>query len=284
MLTVKEIKEILRRERIVISKRRGQNFLVDANIQRKIIQSAEINSPDVVLEIGPGLGALTEDLSRQAAEVIAVEKDKGLFKFLLQNYSNYENLKLMRSDILDVNFNKITNKKLKVIGNLPYYISTPIIGYLLEEQRARIKDIFITVQQEVGRRLVAKGGRKDYSALTILVQYFTTPRILFSLPKRSFYPQPKVDSVFVHLQMLTRPRVKVNSQPQFFKIVQACFQQRRKTILNSLTHKMTNLKKDHLQQALGEGDIDTQARPERLSVEQFARIEDIFYNRGIKLE
>jgi 16S rRNA (adenine1518-N6/adenine1519-N6)-dimethyltransferase len=283
MLNIAEIKEILRQERIFISKRRGQNFLVDANIQRKIIQAADINSQDTVLEIGPGLGALTEDLARQAAWVIAVEKDKALFKVLKQGLSKYKNLKFMRADILDVNLTKITDKRLKVIGNLPYYIGTPIVGYLLEEQRERVKDIFITVQYEVGRRLVAERGSKDYAALTMLVRYFTKPELLFSLPKRSFYPQPKVDSVFVHLHILKEPPVNLNSQKQFFKIIQACFQQRRKTITNSLAHHLINIEKDKVAQALSEAGVDIKKRPEDLSINQFAQIEDAFYKRGYKV-
>lgn len=257
--------------------------MVDANIQRKIIQAADINSDDAVLEIGPGLGALTEDLARRAACVIAIEKDQGLFKILKQQLSRYANLKFMRADILDVNLTKITDKKLKVISNLPYYISTPIIGYLLEEQRQRIKDVFITVQDEVGRRLLTNRGNKGYSALTILVRYFTQPRLLFSISKRSFYPQPKVDSVFIHLHVLQQPAVRVNNQEQFFKIVKACFQQRRKTIANSLAHHLINIEKDTIVQALKEADVDNQRRPEELSLEQFARIEEAFYRRGYKI-
>ncbi|MFC1632483.1 16S rRNA (adenine(1518)-N(6)/adenine(1519)-N(6))-dimethyltransferase RsmA [Candidatus Omnitrophota bacterium] len=280
MLTIKEIKEVLRRERIGISKYRGQNFLVDANIQKKLIQATRINPTDQILEIGPGLGALTEDLAKQAQEVIAVEKDKGLFKILQRNLNKYSSLKFMRADILDVNINKITEADLKVIGNLPYYISTPIIGYLLEEQRNNIAEIFITVQREVGKRLVAETRTKDYSSLSIMVQYFTDAKILFAIPKKAFYPQPRVDSVFVRLAVLPQPRVQVHQQEQFFKIVQACFQQRRKTMANSLAHRLVDIEKEQIACALKEAGIDPQQRPETVAVEGFAELEHCFYKRG----
>ena len=281
MLIIREIKDILKQEHISISKRRGQNFLVDAWAQKRIIEVIDIKPADEILEIGAGLGALTEDLAKQAEKVIAVEKDKALARILKEKLSGYKNLEIVHQDILRFDIGK---KKIKVVGNLPYYITTPIIGYLLEEQRQKIKDVFITVQEEVGRRLVARTGTKDYSALTIFVQYFTKPKILFSIPKRAFYPQPKVNSVFVHLQILKKPQVKVNNQKQFFKIVRACFSQRRKIILNSLAHKLEKQAKDKIQQILQEENINFQARPERLSLDDFARIENTFYKRRIRFE
>ncbi|MBL7085142.1 MAG: ribosomal RNA small subunit methyltransferase A [Candidatus Omnitrophica bacterium] len=279
MLTIREIKDILKREHISISKRRGQNFLVDAWVQRKIVEAIDIKPDDVILEIGPGLGALTENLAQLARRVIAVEKDKALARILKEKLSRHKNLEIIHQDILQFDIGK---KKIKVVGNLPYYITTPIIGYLLEKQREGVKDIFITVQNEVGKRLVAKKGTKDYSAITILTQYFTKPKLLFSIPKRAFYPQPKVDSVFIHLRILKNPSVKVNNQEQFFKIVHSCFQQRRKTILNSLSHQK-KAERDTIQQALQEAGIDFGARPERLSLDEFAKIEDIFYTKGVRL-
>ena len=284
MLTVREIKEILKQERISISKRRGQNFLIDQRAQKRIIQAIDVKAAEEIVEIGPGLGALTEDLALQANKVFAVEKDKGLVRILQQRLSRYINLQIINQDILKFDIKKSTHKKVKIVGNLPYYITTPIIGYLLEEQRKNLKEIFITVQHEVGRRLVAKGDSKDYSSFTIFVQYFSEPKILFSIPKRAFYPQPKVDSVFVHLDILKRPRVKTNNPQQFFNIVRTCFNQRRKTILNSLAHRLEKQAKDKIQQILQEENIDFQARPERLSLDDFARIENAFYKRRIKFE
>ena len=282
MLTVGEIKDILRKERISISKRRGQNFLVDAQIKRKIIDTLDIKADDEVLEIGPGFGALTEDLAQGAGRVFAVEKDRALARTLQKMLARYGNLQIIHQDILKTNFAQLTKQKVKVLGNLPYYITTPIIGYLLEQQLKNIKEILITVQYEVARRLVATTGTKDYSALTIFVQYFTKPEQLFPIPKRAFYPQPKVDSEFVRLKVLTEPSVKVNLQERFFKIVRSCFSQRRKTILNSLTHQLPKTERPQIQQILKETGVDFQARPERLSLEQFAKIEDAFNQKGVK--
>jgi len=283
MLRVNEIKDILRRERVSISKRRGQNFLVEPWIQRKIIDAVDIKADEEVLEIGSGLGALTEDLARQSMRVIAIEKDRALARILQEMLSGYKNLEIIHQDILKTDLGKLCKKKLKVVGNLPYYITTPIIGYLLEEQRERIKEIFITVQEEVGRRLLARAGNKDYSAITLFVQYFTKPELLFSIPKKAFYPQPRVNSVFIRLRILEEPPVKVNNPEQFFKIVRACFNQRRKIILNSLTHKLGKPEKERIQQILKEAGIDFHVRPERLSLDKFAAIENVFYRKGIRL-
>ncbi len=283
MLTSREIKDILRQERIFISKRRGQNFLVDERVEKRIIQAIDIKPTDEVLEIGPGLGALTEDLAREAKLVIAVEKDRALVKILREKLSGYSNLKIICADILAEDISKFARRKLKVVGNLPYYITAPIVGYLLEKQRQNINDIFITVQYEVGQRFAAKKDSKDYSAITLLVQYFTKPELLFSIPKRAFYPQPKVDSVFLHLAILEKPRVKVNSPEEFFKVIRKCFSQRRKIILNSLAHKLSKIEKNKIQQALQAAGIDFQRRPENLSIEEFAKIENVFQKKGIGL-
>ncbi|UCB57525.1 MAG: ribosomal RNA small subunit methyltransferase A [Candidatus Omnitrophota bacterium] len=283
MLSSREIKTILKEEGLVISKRRGQNFLVDKHIQEKIINAISIKSGDEILEIGPGLGALTEELSKSGAGLKAIEKDRGLVKILRKRLSGYKNVEIISGDILEIDMEKFTRNKLKVVGNLPYYITTPIITYLLEKQRENINDIFITVQREVGERLRAEKNSKDYSAITILIKYFTDCRVLFPIPKRAFYPQPKVDSVFVHLHILKKPSVKVNNQEQFFKIVHSCFNQRRKTIPNSLSHKLPGIEKESIQKMLKDKDIDIKVRPENLSLEEFARIEDAFYKRGHKL-
>ncbi|MFH0790152.1 MAG: 16S rRNA (adenine(1518)-N(6)/adenine(1519)-N(6))-dimethyltransferase RsmA [Candidatus Omnitrophota bacterium] len=283
MLTTREIKALLKQERLSISKYRGQNFLVDENIQTRIIQAMSISPEDCLLEIGPGLGALTETLARQAACLIAVDKDKAFIKILQNNLSNYNNIKLFCADILKFEIGKCNNNQLKVIGNLPYYITTPIIAYLLEKQRRWIKEIYITVQEEVGKRLLAQPGNKDYSALTILIQYWTTANLLFNIPKRAFYPQPKVDSVFLKLKVRTHPAVIVQDEAQFFTIVHTIFNKRRKTLLNSLTHKMEKAERLRIQQLLEEIGINYQTRPEQMSIDDFAKIEHNFYNRGIRL-
>lgn len=263
----------MRRERITISKRRGQNFLVDGEIRRRIIQAIDIKPEDEILEIGPGLGALTEDLAQAAAKVFAIEKDIGLARILGAKLFEYRNLNVITNDILQVEFEKLTPGKLKVVGNLPYYITTPIIAYLLEKERSHVKDVFITVQYEVGKRIVAQKNSRDYASLSVFAQYFTAARILFSIPKRAFYPQPKVDSVVMHLQILKQPAVAVKQQEQFFKIVRSCFNQRRKTIANSLTQRLDKQDKLTVQQILTQQGINLRARAEDLSLQDFADIE-----------
>ncbi len=268
MLTTYQIKQILKQEQLSISKYRGQNFLVDSNIKDRIISALDLKSGENVLEIGPGLGALTDDLAVSGAFITAVEKDKGLYRVLKQRLSASQNLNLIHEDILNY---KLSGKKIKVIGNLPYYISTPIVCFLLEENRNKLTDIFVTVQYEVGKRLAAEKNTKDYSSISVFTRYFTRPEILFTIPKKAFYPQPKVDSVFLRLELREKPAVQVDDERQFFKIVRKCFGQRRKTILNSLTHKLNKGQKQAVQECL-QGVIDLQSRPENLSLSDFARI------------
>ena len=281
MLSASQIKNILKKEHLSISKRRGQNFLVDSGIKKRIISAVDLSPGDCILEIGPGLGALTEDLSCGAAKVLAVEKDKGLIRVLRQRLAGYKNLRLIHQDILKFD---LEEEQVKVVGNLPYYITSPIIAYLLEKQRGRIGGIFITVQNELGRRLSAQKDNKDYSALSVMVQYFTQAEILFSIPKRAFYPQPKVDSVFVHLALRKQPGIKVNNEQQFFKIVRSCFQKRRKTILNCLSYNFKKEQKAFIQSVLKDSGVNLFSRAENLSLGDFARIEQGFYQRGIRIE
>lgn len=283
ILSPGQIKELLKKERLSISKRRGQNFLVDANIQKKIIEAVQLGAEDDILEIGPGLGALTEDLAKKTHHVVAVEKDKALARLLKQQLGEYKNLKVIHRDILETRLQDLGRKLFKVVGNLPYYITTPIIIFLLEQERMSVRDIFVTVQEEVGRRLAAQKGTKDYASISILVRYYTAPEILFYIPKRAFYPQPKVDSVFMRFSPLVEPPVQVHSEEQFFKIVRSCFQQRRKIILNSLSHRLTHIKKEDLQSIFRKTGVDPLRRPEELSIQEFAIIENIFHTKEVRL-
>ncbi|MBN3038082.1 MAG: 16S rRNA (adenine(1518)-N(6)/adenine(1519)-N(6))-dimethyltransferase RsmA [Candidatus Omnitrophica bacterium] len=283
ILTPAQIKKILKEEKLSISKRRGQNFLVDAYMKDKIIKAIDIKETEDILEIGPGLGALTDDLADKSARVVAIEKDRALAHLLQKNLAKCKNLKVIHEDILETDLADLGRKVFKVVGNLPYYITTPIIIYLLEKERMQVHDIYVTLQEEVGRRLAAKRGTKDYASISVLVQYYTNPKLLFTIPKRAFYPQPKVNSVFVHFSMLVEPPVQVHSEEQFFKIVRACFNQRRKTILNSLFHKLKNIKKDDLHNILRKAGIDSARRPEELSIQEFAIIENIFHTKEVWL-
>lgn len=283
MLTIAEIKALLRQERLSISKCRGQNFLVDPGIQTRIIQAMDIRPDDHVLEIGAGLGALTETLAQRAACLTAVDKDKAFIRILENKLSKYNNLQLFCADILQFEISRYSSSPLKVIGNLPYYITTPIIACMLEKHRQWIKEIYITVQEEVGKRLTARPGSKDYSALSILTQYFTAAKLLFTIPKKAFYPQPRVDSVFLQLKIYPQPAVTVRDEAQFFRIVRTIFGKRRKTLLNALTHNMEKEKRADIQQILTAGGINCQIRPEQMSLDELAKIAHNLYNKGIKL-
>jgi len=282
MLTIAGIKKLLKEERLSISKYRGQNFLVDAHLQKKIIQALNINSTDEIIEIGSGLGALTEDLAMRAAKVIALEKDKGMARVLGQALSKYNNLKIINRDILKVDVSGLFKRQAKVVGNLPFYITTPIIGLLLKAGFKRFSDVFITVQHEVAKRLVSKQNHKNYSSLSVFIQYFTHPIMLFTIPKKAFYPQPRVDSVFMHLRLLSKPAVSVRDEEQFFKIVHRSFSQRRKTIVNSLSAKLGKEEKKKIEQALKSQGLKGRLRAENLYLSDFARIEDVFCKRGIR--
>jgi 16S rRNA (adenine1518-N6/adenine1519-N6)-dimethyltransferase len=270
MQTVSEIKKIIFERSISLRYAWGQNFLVDKNLQEKMLRAARITPKDTVLEIGPGLGALTEELLKRAKKVFVVEKDKGFCAFLKESFAQAENLEIICADILEVEFAKIIKEKALVIGNLPYYITTPIITKLIEKERKLISAIFVTVQKELGERLIAVPGGKDYGAITCLVQFFTQPEMLFSIPAAAFYPQPKVESCFLKMQFYHQPKVKVGSEALFFQLVRAAFNQRRKNILNALAAKW---ERKTVLQALAKAGIDLRKRAEQLSLEDFARIE-----------
>jgi len=231
MLKLSEVRSILREYNIRPSKRLGQNFLIDQNIKDKIINSIEVGKENTVLEIGPGLGTLTQDLCKKAERVIAVEKDKRLYDFLTKNLS-WGNLELINDDILKYEFENLSSK-LIIVGNLPYSISSPILNHLINN-RDYISSIYITVQAEFGQRLVASPGTKDYSSLSCYAQFYTEPNTLFNIPKRAFYPVPEVDSCFMRMNIRKDKPYEVDEE-RLFKIIRASFSKRRKTILNSLS-------------------------------------------------
>jgi 16S rRNA (adenine1518-N6/adenine1519-N6)-dimethyltransferase len=247
--------------RIRSKKSLGQNFLTDKNITQKIIQACELSQEDFILEIGPGQGILTKELVKVAKNVFAVEKDEKLAQALAFNLKDYKNLKVIRGDILKY---KIETKATKVIGNIPYYITTPIIEHLLN-QKGKIDTIFVTIQKEVAQRLTAKPGSKIYGSLSIFVQYHTIPEIKFFISRGCFKPQPKVDSAFVGLKMRQAPAVRVEDEELFFKIVRTSFSQRRKMISNTLKNFVS------AEEILQLG-IASSKRPEELSLEDFAKL------------
>ncbi|MDD5495506.1 MAG: 16S rRNA (adenine(1518)-N(6)/adenine(1519)-N(6))-dimethyltransferase RsmA [Candidatus Omnitrophica bacterium] len=274
MLKESELKTLFLKHGFKPLKRFGENYLIDGNIKDKIIKEAGVKKGETVLEIGPGMGELTMDLAESAADVYAVEKDPKAF-LILKGLTGVvrPNLKIFQQDILDFSFKSISSpKNVRVIGNLPYYITTPIVEYLIRNKRY-IKDILITVQKEVADRLLASPGNKDYASISCFVQYHTRPAYIYTIKRTSFYPEPGVDSSLIRLDVLEKPSVSVDDEELFFKIIRGAFNQRRKTVINSLSRRdVLDMPKEELAKILREAEIDPTQRPEHLSLADFARI------------
>jgi len=270
MLTLQETKSVLTRYNIRPNKRLSQSFLIDKNVQKKIIDEAGISDRDIVLEIGPGLGALTEELCNRAKRVIAVEKDRRLYDFLTETL-HYQNLELIRGDILEYNFS--IHNQLKVIGNIPYCISTNVIEKLLEN-RYFIDTAFITVQKEFARRITASPGDKTYGSISCFAQFYSTPEIIFSIKRHSFYPVPDVDSCFLKIQ-LKRDTPSLTDETKLFKIIRIAFRNRRKTILKSLYSSEVFGDKEDVLKKLGEAGIAPTRRPETISLSEFEKLAEV---------
>jgi len=251
----------------------GQNFLIDKSIQKKITSACDLSKEDIVLEIGAGMGDLTEQLVTAAKRVYALEVDRRLFPFLEQKLSAHINCQLVKEGILEFDINKflqnnLVKQKIKVVGNIPYYISSPIIEHLIQ-YRANIDTVFITVQKEFGRRINATAGSKEYGSFSCFVQYYAQSKIVFNIKKGSFRPSPKVDSCFLSLKFRQKPPVELRDEELFFKLIRSAFNQRRKTLRNSLADFITL---GSLETFLdGEG-LDRNVRPEDLTLDKFARL------------
>ena len=269
-------KELLKQFDFRMSKRLGQNFLVDKNILDEIIEGSELTKDDYVLEIGPGIGSMTQKLCESAGKVVAVEIDKKLIPVLSVTLAEYDNITVINGDILKLDLKEVLKEhfgdhKAKVIANLPYYITTPIIMKLLEE-KLDLQSITIMVQKEVGDRIKAVPGGKVYGALSVAVQYYAKPSQILFVPPESFIPRPDVDSIVLKLDILPKPAVEVESESMFFRVVKASFGQRRKTLLNALTAGNFGLSKEQMKEVLVSVDIDENRRGETLSLQEFANI------------
>lgn len=274
MLSKSQLKGLFSKYDFKPLKRLGQNYLIDANIKCKIITEIDPRPGDTILEIGPGLGALTMDLAQSGANVIAVEKDAKALGALREIASGaFKNLKLIPGDILEFDISSLAEgKKIKIAGNLPYYITSPIIEALIESVRS-ISSAVILVQKEFAQRLLAGPGSKDYSSFSCFVQYFTKPKYIYTVKRTSFYPEPEVDSAIMRLDMLEKPSCDVSNEALFFRIVRGSFNQRRKSIINSLSRKeVLDVPKSDLAAILKQAKIDPAARPETLSLTDFASI------------
>ncbi|HWR38817.1 MAG TPA: 16S rRNA (adenine(1518)-N(6)/adenine(1519)-N(6))-dimethyltransferase RsmA [Patescibacteria group bacterium] len=264
---------ILKTFGIHMSKKLGQNFLVDPGIVSGIVDAARLQAGDQVLEIGPGIGTLTQGLAESGAQVTAVELDRRLIEVLAKTLEGYQNVRVIHGDILKLDISReIAAERYSVVANLPYYITTPIIMRLLEE-RLPINVLVTMVQKEVADRMVAVPGGKDYGALSVAVQYYTEPEIMFAVPPKSFIPAPAVESAVIRCTVRRQPPVQVNEK-LFFRVVKGAFSQRRKTLANAL--KTTGVDRETLSTVLEQAGIDGQRRGEQLSLAEFAAIANVW--------
>lgn len=270
----KKIKEIMNIHGLKFSKSLGQNFLIDENILKKIVDIAKITKEDCVIEVGPGIGNLTQHIAEAAGSVVAIEIDKALVPVLKDTLKNYSNIEIINEDILKIDLHKLIrerfqNQTVKVVANLPYYATTPIIMKFLEG-KVPIKSLTVMIQKEVAQRMQAKPGTKDYGSLSIAVQYYSDPSILLRVPPSVFIPQPNVESVVVKLEILNEPRVYVQREDLFFALVKDAFGKRRKTVLNALSTGDLKLNKGLLKEILDESNIEENRRGETLTIEEYA--------------
>lgn len=272
--------EVLQKYHFNFQKKFGQNFLINTSILEEIIDAAEITKEDFVLEIGPGIGTMTQYLCEAAREVVAVEIDTNLIPILGDTLSAYDNVEVMNADILKVDIAKLADernggKPIKVVANLPYYITTPIIMGLFESH-VPIDSITIMVQKEVADRMQVGPGSKEYGALSLAVQYYAKPEIVVNVPPSCFMPQPKVGSAVIRLTRHENPPVDVDNEKLMFQVIRASFNQRRKTLANGLNNFGSfSLGKEEIQKSIEELGVPVNIRGEALSLEQFAKLSNI---------
>ncbi|WP_127595936.1 16S rRNA (adenine(1518)-N(6)/adenine(1519)-N(6))-dimethyltransferase RsmA [Paenibacillus lautus] len=286
--TPRRTKEIISRHGFSFKKSLGQNFLIDQNILYKIVEAAGLDEDKGALEIGPGIGALTEKLAQTAGTVTAVEIDQRLIPILREVLEPYENVKVHHGDVLKVDLHGLFRQdfadvsKVSVVANLPYYVTTPILMKLLEE-KLPLENIVVMIQKEVAERMAAAPGSKDYGSLSIAVQYYSEPKLVCIVPHTVFIPQPNVASAVIRLAVREQPPVSVEDEGFFFEVVQASFAQRRKTIANNLKSRFfPGEGRERLEQLLQEAGIEPSRRGETLSIEEYARLSNILYNADIR--
>lgn len=266
--------EIIGKYQFHFQKKFGQNFLIDSNILDKIIESAQLTKDDCVLEIGPGIGTMTQYLAEQAGEVVAVEIDKNLIPILEDTLSDYSNVTILNEDILKVDISKIveernSGKPIKVVANLPYYITTPIIMALFESH-VPLLSVTIMVQKEMADRMQVGPGTKDYGALSLAVQYYAKPEIITRVPASCFMPRPNVDSTVIRLTRYEKPPVEVEDEAYLFAVIRASFNQRRKTLVNGLANAANlGVNRQIVEETLDEMGLSRQIRGETLNLQQF---------------
>ena len=275
--------EVIKKYEFCFQKKFGQNFLIDGHVLDKIIAGAGVTKDDMVLEIGPGIGTMTQYLAEAAGKVVAVEIDRNLLPILKETLADYDNVKVIHADVLSLDLEKLVQEEnggrpIKVVANLPYYITTPIIMALFE-QHVPLTNVTVMVQKEVAARMKSGPGSKDYGALSLAVQYYAEPYIVANVPCNCFMPRPNVDSAVIRLTRYEEPPVQVKDEKMLFKIIRASFNQRRKTLQNGLNNSSElNFTKDQIAAAIAEAGFSPSVRGEALTLEQFARLTDILLN------
>ena len=279
--------EVIKKHNLKLTKTLGQNFLNDDSVVKRIVSAAEIDAHTLILEVGPGIGSMTKEMATISAGVVAVEIDKHLIAALNDNLSEFSNIAIINNDIMKVDIEAIINEykekynadKVKVVANLPYYITTPIIMKFLEEVKG-IDGMVFMVQKEVAQRMVSKPGIKDYGALSVAVQFYSHPQIVFDVPPHCFIPQPEVHSTVIKLDILSEPPVKVNKE-LYFKLVKASFGQRRKTLVNGLANAgIFNKSKEQIKQIIDSMGLNENIRGEVLSVEKFGELSNLMEQKN----
>lgn len=269
--------EVLQKYHFNFQKKYGQNFLIDPHVLDKIIGESGIEKEDMILEIGPGIGTMTQYLAEAAREVVAIEIDKNLIPILEDTLSEYKNVTVINQDVLKVDLRKLVMEKnqgrpIKVVANLPYYITTPIVMELLES-KLPIESITIMVQKEVAERMQQTPGSKEYGALSLAVQYYAKPEIVANVPPNCFMPRPKVGSAVIRLTLHQNPVIEVEDEEFMFRLIRASFNQRRKTLINGIGNAPNvNVGKEEVKAALEEMGLSENIRGEMLSLEEFARL------------
>ncbi len=278
MSILKETKFIMNKYHITANKNLGQNFLIDDETVAGIVEAASVSKEDLIIEIGPGLGTLTKELLERAGKVICIELDKRMIEILEDRFSMYDNFKVINEDVLKVNLKDIIQKekikKTKIVANLPYYITTPIIMKLLED-KLDIETITVMIQKEVADRLVTEPGTGDTGAITYAIHYYTNPKRILEVPNTSFIPSPKVNSTVVKLNILKTPSIEVKNEKQLFDIIKTAFMQKRKTLVNAIANSDKYGSKEQVEKTLQKLEIDLKIRPEKMSLEQFAKLSNL---------
>lgn len=278
-----ETKFILKKYGIIANKSLGQNFLVSEDVVNSIIEAAELSENDLVIEVGPGLGTLTKPLLERAGKVVCVELDKKMLQILQDRFMLYSNFEVIQEDILKVNLEELIKKqkqinsklqKVKIVANLPYYITSPIMMYLLE-QKLEIESITVMIQKEVAERFIAIPGDKKSGAITYTIYYYSEGEKVVDVPKNSFIPEPEVDSQVIHLKIRKEKLLDIENEELFFKIIKVAFQQRRKTLLNALVNGNITENKEKGKEILKKLNLEENIRGEKLTIQEFKRIADI---------